>query len=81
MGYRRFEDLPVWNDAIDLATRTFAFTATGRRKGFAGLRDQIDGSVGAGRGLHLEQHSGGIRARDEAEQYSHDPRTGEPQQG
>jgi four helix bundle protein len=42
MTYRRFEDLPVWNDAIKLATAVFAFTATGRLRGFAGLRDQME---------------------------------------
>jgi four helix bundle protein len=42
MKYLRFEDLPVWNAAIDLAARTFAMTATGRLKGYAGLRDQIE---------------------------------------
>jgi len=26
MKYTRFEDLPVWKDAIDLAVRTFALT-------------------------------------------------------
>jgi four helix bundle protein len=45
MTYRRFEDLPVWNDAIDLAIRIFALTSTGRLKGFAGLRDQIERAV------------------------------------
>jgi four helix bundle protein len=45
MAYRRFEDLPVWNDAIDLAIRTFAFTSTGCLKGFAGLRDQLERAV------------------------------------
>jgi hypothetical protein len=27
MKYRRFEELPVWRDAIELAVRTFALTA------------------------------------------------------
>ena len=27
MKYKRFEDLPVWKDAIELAVRTFALTA------------------------------------------------------
>jgi four helix bundle protein len=42
MAYRRFEDLPVWNDAIDLATGMFTFAASGRLKNFAGLRDQLE---------------------------------------
>jgi len=27
MKYKRFEDLPVWQDAIELAVRIFALTA------------------------------------------------------
>ncbi len=27
MKYKRFEDLPVWKDGIELAARTFALTA------------------------------------------------------
>jgi hypothetical protein len=27
MKYRRFEELPVWKDAIELAVRTFSLTA------------------------------------------------------
>ncbi|MGC8642652.1 MAG: four helix bundle protein [Isosphaeraceae bacterium] len=42
MTYRRFGDLPVWNDAIDLATAVFALTGTGCLRGFAGLRDQLE---------------------------------------
>jgi four helix bundle protein len=42
MGYRRFEELPVWKDAIELAVRIFALTSTGCLKGFAGLRDQLE---------------------------------------
>ena len=61
MGYRRFEDLPVWKDAIELAVRTFAVTSTGCLKGFAGLRDQTR----KGGRLDLEQCRRGIRARDE----------------
>jgi four helix bundle protein len=45
MGYRRFEELPVWNDAIELAVHTFAFTSTGCLKGFSGLRDQLERAV------------------------------------
>ncbi len=45
MTYRRFEELPVWNDAIDLATRVFALSSTGRLKTVSGLRDQIERAV------------------------------------
>ena len=45
MTYQRFEDLPVWNDAIELATAVFALSATGCLKGFAGLRDQLERAV------------------------------------
>jgi four helix bundle protein len=42
VAYKRFEDLPVWNAAIDLASRTFALTAAGALDAYAGLRDQIE---------------------------------------
>jgi four helix bundle protein len=42
MGYKSFEDLPVWNAAIDLAVRTFEMTATGGLDRYAGLRGQIE---------------------------------------
>ena len=42
MGYKNFEELPVWNAAIDLAVGTFAMTATKGLDGYAGLRDQIE---------------------------------------
>ena len=36
MKYRRFEDLPVWKDAIELAVRTFALTAKPCFRGHSG---------------------------------------------
>src|SRR5213596_3512172 len=42
MKYQRFEELPVWQSAIDLAVRTYAMTATGVLAGHAGLRDQLE---------------------------------------
>jgi four helix bundle protein len=45
MRYRRFEELPVWNDAIDLAVRVFALVETGRLRQVSGLRDQIERAV------------------------------------
>ena len=45
MKYRRFEDLPVWKDAIELAVRVFALTARPNFKGYGGLRDQIERAV------------------------------------
>src|SRR5438270_4319648 len=45
MKYRRFEDLPVWRDAIELAVRTFALTATSCFRGHAGTRNQLENAV------------------------------------
>src|SRR6266404_4160353 len=45
MKYTRFEDLPVWKDAIELAVRTFALTAKPCFKGRAGLRNQLENAV------------------------------------
>jgi four helix bundle protein len=42
MTYERFEDLPVWRKAIDLAVRMYALTAQVDFSGHAGLRDQIE---------------------------------------
>lgn len=42
MQYRRFEDLPVWNDAADFAVRIYKFTATEQFRRHYGLRDQIE---------------------------------------
>jgi four helix bundle protein len=40
--YRRFEELPVWNDAIELACRVSKLAETGRLRGFADLRSQLE---------------------------------------
>lgn len=42
MQYRRFEDLPVWNDAADFAVRIYKFTATEQFRRHASLRDQFE---------------------------------------
>ena len=42
MKYRRFEDLPVWNDAIDLAVQVYALTARPEFKSKYSLRDQLE---------------------------------------
>ena len=42
MKYERFEDLPVWNAAIDLATRTYKLTSDRAFLRQGGLRDQIE---------------------------------------
>lgn len=42
MRYKRFEDLPVWNTAIELAVAVFALTSKREFKSQRGLRDQIE---------------------------------------
>ena len=42
MRYKRFEDLPVWNTAIDLAVSVFALTASPQFKSQHSLRDQLE---------------------------------------
>ena len=42
MKYRRFEDLPVWQAAIELARKTYAFTSHDAFRRHAGLRDQLE---------------------------------------
>ncbi len=42
MRYKRFEDLPVWNTAIDLAVSVFALTAHPQFKSQHSLRDQLE---------------------------------------
>jgi four helix bundle protein len=42
MKYKRFEDLPVWNAAIEFAVRVYAFTARAEFKGHGSLRDQLE---------------------------------------
>src|SRR2546427_7727120 len=43
--YKRFEELPVWRDAIELAVRTFALTAKPCFRGHAGTRNQLENAV------------------------------------
>src|SRR5712692_6366728 len=45
MKYTRFEELPVWKDAIELAVRTFALTAKQCFRGHAGTRNQLENAV------------------------------------
>jgi len=42
MRYRRFEDLPVWNTAIELALATFALTSKPAFAKQFSLRDQLE---------------------------------------
>ena len=42
MKYQKFEDLPVWNTAIELAVRMFELTGTGCLQGYSGLKGQIE---------------------------------------
>lgn len=42
MRYKRFEDLPVWNTAIELAVTVFALTSQTQFKSQHSLRDQIE---------------------------------------
>jgi four helix bundle protein len=45
MKYKRFEELPAWKDAIDLAVRTFALTSRTCFRGHAGTRNQLENAV------------------------------------
>jgi four helix bundle protein len=45
MKYNRFEDLPVWQAAIELAVRVFALTAEPCFRGHSGLRNQLENAV------------------------------------
>lgn len=42
MKYTRFEELPVWQLAVDLAVRTYEFTEAPEFKGRYSLKDQIE---------------------------------------
>ena len=42
MKYSRFEELPVWKDAIELAVRTYQFTSCDAFKGRYSLKDQLE---------------------------------------
>ena len=45
MKYKRFEELPVWKDAIELAVRTFALTAKPCFRRHGGTRNQLENAV------------------------------------
>lgn len=45
MKYSRFEELPVWQAAIELAVRVFALTAKPCFKGRYSLKDQVERSA------------------------------------
>src|SRR5713226_7941135 len=45
MKYNRFEELPVWKDAIELAVRTFALTSKPCFRGHAGTRNQLENAA------------------------------------
>jgi four helix bundle protein len=45
MKYKRFEELPVWKSAIDLAVRIYALTASREFKNQRSLRDQLERAV------------------------------------
>jgi four helix bundle protein len=45
MKYKRFEELPVWKDAIELAVRTFALTAQPCFRPHQRLRSQLEAAV------------------------------------
>ena len=45
MKYKRFEELPVWRDAIELAVRTFSLTAKPCFRGHSGTRNQLENAV------------------------------------
>src|SRR5262245_6071497 len=42
MKYARFEDLPVWKDAIELAVRVSALTSQRAFRGHYDLKDQLE---------------------------------------
>ena len=45
MKYKRFEDLPVWKDGIELAVSRFALTGKPCFRGHAGTRNQLENAV------------------------------------
>ena len=45
MKYKRFEELPVWNAAIELAVGVFALTAKGCFRGHYGTRNQLENAT------------------------------------
>lgn len=45
MKYRRFEDLPVWQDSVELARKMYEFTAAEPLRRHRGLRDQLESAA------------------------------------
>jgi four helix bundle protein len=45
MKYSRFEELPVWQDAIELAVRVFALTSRPCFRHHSGTRNQLENAV------------------------------------
>ena len=45
MKYRRFEELPVWQAAIELAVGVFALTAKPSFRGHSGTRNQLENAT------------------------------------
>jgi four helix bundle protein len=45
MKYSRFKELPVWQDAIELAVRVFALTARPCFRRHSGTRNQLENAV------------------------------------
>ncbi len=45
MKYHCFEELPVWNDAIEVAVSVFALTASSSFRGHAGTRNQLENAA------------------------------------
>ncbi len=42
MAYKRFEDLPVWNSALDLGVKVYELAKANEFKGQYSLRDQLE---------------------------------------
>jgi four helix bundle protein len=42
MQYKRFEDLPVWQEAVELSRLIYEFTALEMFRPYPGLRDQLE---------------------------------------
>jgi hypothetical protein len=58
MTYERFEDLPLWRTAADLAATIYAWTAQPAFTRKGDLANQMQ----RGDAFHFEQHCGRIRA-------------------
>ncbi|HEY6046500.1 MAG TPA: four helix bundle protein [Pyrinomonadaceae bacterium] len=48
MGYKRFEDLPVWNEGIDLAVQVYALTSHPEFRTYRSLRVQLERAAVSG---------------------------------